>query len=121
MTGIVDRSATAHRQTDYRLGELACDRTVGFVDRGITWLVEGREGIVDSGFYAVVGQISSEILAVLDLHDILMPYGTVVEERFDYAGVLDFLFIYGGYFAAQAVFAVEIGELDRQYGGLNRV
>ena len=93
------------------------------VELRVAFLTVGRNGVVDDGLHAVVGEILLQLVAALgaDREDV-EHVGVGIGNAGEYdCGVDDAVDIHAGYLLAAGVVGVEVAELHAEHGGLDLV
>lgn len=89
----------------------------------VAFLTVGRNGVVDDGLHAVVGEIFLQLVAALgaDGEDVEHVGVRVGDLRQHYGGIGDAVDIHAGYLLAAGVVGVEVTELYVEHCGLDFV
>lgn len=93
------------------------------VELGVAFLTVGRDGVVDDGLHAVVGEIFLQLVAALgtDREDV-EHVGVGIGNAGEYdCGVGDAVDVHAGYLFAAGVVGVEVTELNVEHCGLDFV
>ena len=93
------------------------------VELRVAFLTVGRNGVVDDGLHAVVGEILLQLVAALgtDREDVEHVGVRVGNLRENDCGVGDAVDVHAGYLLAAGVVGVEVTELHAEHGGLDLV
>lgn len=103
--------------------DLLGDREGEVVELRVAFLTVGRDGVVDDGLHAVVGEIFLQLVAALgtDREDV-EHVGVGIGNAGEYdCGVGDAVDVHAGYLFAAGVVGVEVTELNVEHCGLDFV